>query len=307
MSCVAGFFQRVVKWWRPLAVVVAFLCGSCVTQRAADLLTVPRRAADGEHWETETKLSPKRFSVVSADGVVLSAYELDPLPGTKKRGTAYLLHGFGNSKEQMLPVAKRLSSSGFRCVAWDSRGHGKSGGDRATYGTREVDDALRVIRTGRKLDHGSKGTEVIWAYSMGTAVALQALPQLPEVKAAVLLAPMADLGGVIYHQARRRYHGALTPLVPVVRASVRSDAGFDPRAIRPIDSVKRTRCKLLLIHGDQDGTIPLDQSARILDACAPGQGKRVVLKGVGHGGVMWGLPEQTREEAVRFLEAGASR
>jgi pimeloyl-ACP methyl ester carboxylesterase len=233
--------------------------------------------------------------------VILSAYVLNASPGVKKRGTAYLFHGFGNNKEQMLPAAKRLSAAGFRCVAWDSRGHGKSGGDRASYGTLEVDDALRVIRVARKMDRRPHGDEVLWGYSMGTAVALQTLPQLPDAKAAVLLAPIADLGEVVRFQASRHYHGAMTPLLPLVRASVRSTAGFDPKTIRPVDAVQHTRCKFLLIHGDRDGVIPPAQSERILNACSPGQGTRIVLPGLGHGGVMWDLPERTSEEAVQFL------
>lgn len=292
-------------WCRLVLGALALLLSSCVTRRAADFLTLPRRADDAAFWEKETKVPFRRFAVKAKDGVVLPAYELDPVPDGPKRGTAYLLHGFGNSKEQMLPVAKWLSQAGFRCVAWDSRGHGKSGGDRATFGTHEVDDALRVIRTARTLDRKPHGTEVIWAYSMGTAVALQALPELPEVRAAVLLAPIASLEGVMGYQARRRYHGALRPLMPAVRASVRNRAGFDPRSIRPSEAVKRTRCKLLLIHGESDEVIPVEQSTRILDACAPGQGRGIVLAKTSHGGVMWSLPDKIRGEAVGFLQANA--
>lgn len=296
------------KAWRPFSVkavslAVALLMPSCVTRKAADFLTLPRRPDDAAHWMKDAKVQLRRFEVTAKDGVVLSAYELEVSPGVGKRGTAYLLHGFGNTKEQMLRTAKRLSASGFRCVAWDSRGHGKSGGDRATFGTHEVDDAMRVIRMARKMERTPRRTEVIWAYSMGTGVALQALPQLPEVKAAVLLAPISDLDGVIGYQARSRYHGTLRPLLPMVRASVRNRAGFDPRAIRPVDAVSRTHCKLLLIHGGKDETIPAEQSSRLLAACAPGQGRRIVLEDLGHSDVMWDLPEKTREEAVRFLEA----
>jgi pimeloyl-ACP methyl ester carboxylesterase len=284
------------------AFFLALSCSSCVTKRAADLLTVPRRATDAEHWERETKLKPQRFEVQAKDGIMISAYSLEPAAGTKRVGTAWLLHGLGNSKEQMLPVARKLSAAGFRCVAWDSRGHGKTGGTRATFGTKEVDDTLRVMAEARHM----KGTprrepEVIWGYSMGTAVALQTLPHVSKVKAAVLLAPMSDLGGVMYHQARNHYSGTLQPLVPVVRAKVNSTAGFDPKNIRPVDCVKDTKCKLLLVHGDRDSTIPPWQSQQILDACKPGQGQRILLPGVGHGGVMWDLPEKTGSEAIEFL------
>jgi pimeloyl-ACP methyl ester carboxylesterase len=280
---------------------LALLCSSCIARRAADFLTVPRRAVDGAHWEKEAGVSVERFDVIAKDRIDLSCLLLESRAGVRKRGTAYLFHGFGNSKEQMLPTAKRLSEAGFRCVAWDSRGHGKSGGQRASYGAREVDDALRVVAEARKRDHGRRGVEVVWGYSMGTAVVLQTLPYLEDVKAAVLLAPIADLGGVIRHQASANYHGAMTPLLPLVRANVRSAADFDVNQIRPVDAVRLTRCKFLLVHGADDRVIPPDQSQRLLDASTPGQTRRILLAGFSHQGVMWDLPKETHEEAVQFL------
>lgn len=277
------------------------LFSSCVTRRAADLLTVPRRTVDAGHFERETATSPRRFEVVAKDDVVISGLELDPSPGVVKRGTAYLFHGFGNHKEQMLPVAKRLADAGFRCIAWDSRGHGQSGGERASYGMREVDDALRVIKEARKRDKRPRGEEVVWGYSMGASVALQALPELPRVKSAVLLAPFSDLGQVLSHQASQHYYGTMKPLLPWIRSNVRSTAGFDPRKIKPVDAVKDTHAKLLFIHGGNDRVIPPDHSARLLDACAAGQGQRILLPGLSHGAVMWDLPEKTYATAIDFL------
>ncbi|BCU78187.1 alpha/beta hydrolase [Luteolibacter sp. LG18] len=282
-------------------------CGSCVTRRATDFLTLPRRVENGDHWVKETRIRPVRFEVTAGDGIRLSALVVEASPHVRKLGTCYLFHGFGNSKEQMLPTAKKLSAAGFRCVAWDSRGHGKSGGDRATYGTREVDDARRVTAAARKIDTTPGGVETVWAYSMGTAVALQALPSWPEAKAAVLLAPIADLEGILRYQAGKRYSGAMTALLPVVRTSVRQQAGFDPRSIRPVDAVRHTDAKLLFIHGSNDGTVPPVQSARLLDACRPGQGKRLLLLGLGHGSVMWDLPETAGDQAVAFLVKAAGK
>jgi hypothetical protein len=130
---------------------------------------------------------------------------------------------------------------------------------------------------------------------------LQSLPELPRVTAAVLLAPFADLGQVLSHQASQHYHGAMRPLLPWVRSNVRSTAGFDPRKIKPVDAVKDTRARLLFIHGGSDRVIPPDHSARLLDACAAGQGQRILLPGLSHGAVMWDLPEKTYATAVDFL------
>ncbi len=290
----------------PAFVIVAALSlSSCVMDRAADLLTKPRRADDGDYWVGKAQVRPQDFDVIATDGTRLSCLELFPRAGIRKRGTVYLFHGLGNSKEQMLPTAKRLCSSGFRCIAWDSRGHGKSGGSRASYGAHEVADALQVISAARKRDHGKRGSEMLWGFSMGTAVALQTLPYLPDVKGAVLLAPIADLGGVIRHQAAGHYHGVLRPFLPLVRARIRSTAGFDPQAIRPVDAVKLTKAKLLLIHGEQDEAIPIDQSRKIVAAGKPGQVRLLTLTDFSHQAIMWDLPENIRSEATRFLELQA--
>lgn len=273
----------------------------CLTRRAADMLTVPRRTVEAGHWEKVTATNPARFDVEAADGITISVLELPADPAVPKLGTAYLFHGFGNTKEQMLPVAKRLADAGFRCIAWDSRGHGESGGERASYGMREVDDGLRVIKEARKRDKRPRGEEVVWGYSMGAAVALQSLPELPRVKAAVLLAPFSDLGAVMYHHAGQVYSGAMKPLLPWVRSNIRSTAGFDPRKIKPVDAVKDTRARLLFIHGGNDRVITPDHSARLLEACDAGQGQRILLPGLSHGAVMWDLPEKTYGTAIDFL------
>ncbi len=286
---------------RSFALVLALLSSSCLTRRAADMLTVPRRTVEAGHWEKETATNPARFDVEAADGIVISALELPADPAVPKLGTAYLFHGFGNTKEQMLTVAKPLSAAGFRCIAWDSRGHGKSGGERASYGMREVDDALRVIKAARKRDRRLWEKEVFWGYSMGASVALQTLPQDSRVEAAVLLAPFADLGQIMRHHASQVYSGAMVPFLPWVRSNVRSTAGFDPRKIKPIESIRDTDARLLFIHGAKDRVIPPDHSARLLSACAPEQGTRLVLPAAGHGDVMWNLPDSTRETAIRFL------
>ncbi|RYD30750.1 MAG: alpha/beta fold hydrolase [Verrucomicrobiaceae bacterium] len=286
---------------RFVVILAAISLTGCLTRRAADVLTVPRRVVETGHWEKETATKPARFDVEAADGVVISVLELPANTSVPKLGTAYLFHGFGNTKEQMLPIAKRLTAAGFRCVAWDSRGHGKSGGERASYGMREVDDALRVIKASRKRDHRPQGKDVFWGYSMGAAVALQTLPQDSRAEAAVLLAPFADLSQVMRHHASNMYSGAMVPFLPWVRSNVRSAAGFDPRVIKPVESVRRTDARLLFIHGARDRVIPPDHSARLLAECEEGQGKRLLLPNLGHGDVMWDLPESAYTGAVNFL------
>lgn len=91
-----------------MVLLVALSSSSCITRRAADVLTLRQRAQDGEFWEKKAGVTFTRFEVKAGDGVSLSALEIAPASGTCKLGTAYLFHGLGNSKEQMLLTAKHL-------------------------------------------------------------------------------------------------------------------------------------------------------------------------------------------------------
>ena len=57
------------------------------------------------------------------------------LPGWGQcRGTVVMLHGRSGIKEDAFPVAERFVAGGFRCLIYDARAHGRSGGRFTTFG-----------------------------------------------------------------------------------------------------------------------------------------------------------------------------
>jgi alpha-beta hydrolase superfamily lysophospholipase len=202
------------------------------------------------------------------------------------RGTVVLLHGFNARKEHMLPFAERFCAAGFRCVLFDSRGHGDSGGTYATFGSKETEDLQRVIEGARSLvGPAGLGPLGLMGYSMGGAVALQAQPELPEVKAVATVSTFADFRGVITRQAGQRYSRLGLPLLPLLRTGTQWRAGFDPWSIRPGVAAGRLTCPLFLAHGSDDGLIPVSHVHQLAAAAGSRVRQLMVIPGGTHGRV----------------------
>ncbi|WP_417310426.1 alpha/beta fold hydrolase [Devosia sp.] len=81
--------------------------------------------------------------------------------------TVIFLHGFAGSSA-MWPAIGLMPLEGFRTIAFDARGHGKSGKptDATAYGTELVDDVIRLMD-----ERGVDAAHVV-GYSMGAETAL---------------------------------------------------------------------------------------------------------------------------------------
>lgn len=190
------------------------------------------------------------------------------LPSSLPRGTIVLLHGRGGIKENMLWVAQRFVAADFRCIVYDARAHGQSGGRHCTFGEKEVGDLASILRH-YESSFAERGETLgpIGAFgnSLGAAVVLQSLDsptdRIPTIDASVAVAPFATLSPIVVAAARKKIHRHLPE--SLILASMRVGgwrAGFDPLAIKPVSGVKRSSAPLFLAHGSLDGVIPVDHS-----------------------------------------------
>jgi len=185
----------------------------------------------------------------------------------ESRGTIILLHGRGGLKENMLTVAQRFIAADFRCIAYDARAHGESGGEFCTFGKKETDDLSRVLdfyEVNLKNRGESLGPVCAFGNSLGASVALQSLNRENRIVAVAAAAPFADLAEVVSHSGRKMVH----PRLPqwLLDTSMRVGgwrADFDPFAISPLREVALSDKPLLLAHGTLDTVIPIDHSYRI--------------------------------------------
>jgi dienelactone hydrolase len=131
-----------------------------------------------------TAAVPREVSFPTPDGGVIWA----DLYGTGDRGVV-LAHGARFDKASWAKQAEVLAKAGFRALAVDFRGYGKSrGGDKSSSGSGEkYQDILAAVRYLR--ENGVKTVSVIGASMGGGAAATASIHARPgEIDSLVLLA-----------------------------------------------------------------------------------------------------------------------
>jgi len=188
------------------------------------------------------------------------------------RGTLVCLHGIADNRMSVLGIADRFTHQGFDVVAYDSRGHGDSGGDTCTYGFYEKLDLRRV------LDTITSRPIVVMGSSLGAAVAMQAAADDSRIHALVAAEIFSDLRTI----ARERAPWFLTAgMIDRAFALAEQRGAFHVDAVSPVSAAAHMTIPVLLIHGALDHETPPDHSQRVFDAL-PGPKRLIVVPGVGH-------------------------
>lgn len=193
-------------------------------------------------------------------------------------GTALVLHGWGGSALDMLPVGELLREEGLEAVLLDARGHGRSDNVTVTSMPAFADDLLAAISWWRSDSGLAGGRLVLVGHSVGAGACLLAAHDEGAVDAVVALASMADprqvMQRVLVGAGLPRVLTAL-PLRVVEHLVGRRFASFAPlRVVQTLD------IPLVLVHGEHDTTIPVTDAWDLARA-AP-HAELVVVPGAGH-------------------------
>ena len=160
-------------------------------------------------------------------------------PHAAPRGTVLIVHGLGEHGGRYAHVAAQLNAWGWRVMAHDHRGHGRSGGERGRIAS---DDALLrdlslVIDAARA---GSTGPLLLLGHSMGGLIAarfvaegLQAAPAPwhREVDGLVLSSPALRIGMNGFQKLLLATLGPLAPNLAVANGLEPSWVSRDPAVV----------------------------------------------------------------------------
>lgn len=145
--------------------------------------------------------------MVEAGSVRLAAREWPSSARTAepRGGAALLLHGLASSSHIWDLVGPRLAAGGLRTVAYDQRGHGRSGKPGSGYGfDRTAGDAAAVVRAFRL------GRPIVVGHSWGANVALELAVRRPESVGSLVLLD----GGFLALRERMDWSSAKEVLAP---------------------------------------------------------------------------------------------
>jgi pimeloyl-ACP methyl ester carboxylesterase len=226
-----------------------------------------------------TKPVMKAETLVTEDGVPIDAVHLEG-----DRSLAFVLaHGFTFNwqKRDTWRIARRLNRSGG-VVAFDFRGHGRSGGV-STLGDREIADLDVAIRYARELGYERVVTV---GFSMGASIVLRHAGLLGGEDAVV---SVSGPGRWYYRGTRpmRKVHWAVEHRIGrlVARRFLNtriSDGRWDPIPVPPADAAAKVApTPLLIVHGDSDIYFPADHAEQLFEAAH--QPKELwIVPGFGH-------------------------
>ncbi|MDA8020335.1 MAG: alpha/beta fold hydrolase [Thermoanaerobaculia bacterium] len=190
--------------------------------------------------------------------------------------TALLVHGWAGRGSQLGSLAAPLVAQGFRVVAFDGPGHGRSSGRRSSL--PEMAGAVAAML--RNL----RGADAVIAHSLGataTAAALAGYPGLDsdlDVGALAFVAPPSEVHGLIRRFSQMT--GLSMPVLQEMRRRIEKRFGIEWHELQVSQLAPRIARPVWVAHCVDDREIPIEQG-RELAAVWPGASLHETA-GLGH-------------------------
>lgn len=198
------------------------------------------------------------------DGIQLSAV-LEKPEGREKCPLVILLHGFSSTKDKphTILAAEAMREAGFATLRFDLYGHGDSGGEFRNHTLYKwISNTMAVIDAVRELGY----TELyLSGHSQGGLVAALVAGMEPDrirgliLRAPAFLIPQASRNGALLGKTFDPER--IPDTVPTIKNLTLS--GNYIRVAQTIDAEKaaeRYKGPVLILHGDEDDTVPLADS-----------------------------------------------
>ena len=207
-------------------------------------------------------LTAQSVRIPAAGGLSLFAWYV-PAETTEAEVAAapaiVLLHGWGGNASTLLEAAQALHQAGYAVLLPESRNHGRS--DRDSHSSlprfaQDLDSALDWL-------HVQPGIDVTClsalGHSVGASAVLLCASRRQDLQAVVSVSAFANP-----EQVMRRWLAARRvpywPLGWLVNRYVESVIGARFNVIAPMHTLAHAQCPVLLVHGLQDSTVPIEDA-----------------------------------------------
>ena len=230
------------------------------------------------------------------DDIVLRGWviEKERLAGPKDELTVILVHGLNSNRtgDNSLALASRLFGLDFNVLLFDMRGHGESDGVQLSAGYFEKWDVLGAYDY--LVQRGVPPERIgVLGWSMGGATALLAVAEEPAIRAAVADSAFADVRDMIAQETARTTvfpKWAVPVFIPGMSVMSSTLYGINVGAVAPEKAAEVLDYPILVIHGDADSRIPVEQSVRI-HASAPAGSELWLVTGSDHADAFLDAPD----------------
>ena len=206
------------------------------------------------------------ISISSSFGYKLAGtYIFNPKP---TNNTIVIVHGITASRWESMKYADMYLDMGFNVVVYDSRYHGKSGGNDITLGFFEKNDLDNIVKWVRWVNPNA--IVGVHGESLGAVTSiLQAnLDQTKKnVNFYVVDCPYSDLSELLSMKLagdEKPHFGIISKIVLFYGNIIAiNKSGFSLYAVSPIKAIKNVKTPTLFIHGSNDSFIPASMSLEL--------------------------------------------
>ncbi len=171
-----------------------------------------------------------------------------------------IMHGWGSNSEHMLPIAATFYRAGMNVLLLDSRCHGQSDADTYSALPRFAEDILHGLDYARE-NLPFNGKVVLLGHSVGAAATLYAATKRDDISALISLSSFAHPRWLM-----QRYFQTFKlpwPLIEFLLFYIQWIIGHKFAEIAPVNSIKKLNIPVLLVHGTDDTTVPLEDARAI--------------------------------------------
>jgi uncharacterized protein len=210
------------------------------------------------------------------DGLQLKGW-LIPSPDSHK--TVIFAHGYRRNRLQSdvpaLPIAQTLVAKGYNVLMFDFRNSGESSGNLTSVGQYEVQDLLGAVDFIKSQAEINQQI-VLFGFSMGASTSILAGAREPAVSAVIADSPFADLKSYLAKNLTVwtdlpsvPFNQSFFMIMPVL-------TGLNPETVSPVKEITHLISRpILLIHGEADVDIPIENSELLKKNYPPAQLLRV--------------------------------
>jgi pimeloyl-ACP methyl ester carboxylesterase len=249
----------------------------------------------------EQGLTPERLVLTTQDGLDIVAYEVY---AENPKAVVIFLSGIHNpSVTTFFGHARMLLDEGYASILLEMRAHGESDGDVIALGFKEHRDTRAVVDYIRANPRYAETPIVVYGLSMGGAVAINSIGQIPDIDALISLSAYSAWDDLFLDNMGA---SGLVAAVqrPFVRLYTGIKYGWANHSINPKDEIQKLDGRpALLIHSRGDTQVPYANFERLV-AHAPAHVETWVREGDLHFIVREGLfptPHEDTEYAERIL------
>lgn len=225
-------------------------------------------------------------SVPAENGKYLATWLLEPKSSVLSDTTIIIVHGWGANKSLMLPLAKPFYDLGVNVCLFDSRNHGNSESDSFSSMPKFASDIESVHRYLSQHHPHQMRSVFLLGHSVGAGAVLLAASRKLPLNGVISIAAFAHP-----ELAMRRFLHKLTnvpALIPLILAYVEWIIGYKFEQIAPMNTVQKVTSALMIVHGNADKTVPIEDGYLIYQQAKKGISQQIrflEIDGADHDGV----------------------